>query len=44
MCREAALNDPEIVSLCAGIVESQQQEIDQMKTILDRLGRAGASN
>src|SRR5918995_1329971 len=39
MCREAQLTDPEIVTLCAQIVESQQREIDQMKAILDRLGR-----
>lgn len=39
MCREAQLTDPEIVTLCGQIVESQQQEIDQMKAILDRLGQ-----
>src|SRR5918994_257252 len=39
MCREAQLTDPEIVTLCAQIVESQQREIDQMKAILDRIGQ-----
>jgi hypothetical protein len=37
MCREAQLTDPEIVTLCGEIIESQQREIDQMKAILDRL-------
>jgi len=36
MCKEASLSDPEIKSLCAGIIRSQRQEIDQMKAILDR--------
>lgn len=34
MCERADLIDPEIRSLCDGIVRSQQQEIDQMKSIL----------
>jgi hypothetical protein len=37
MCREAELTDPEILTLCTGIVESQQREIVQMKAILERL-------
>lgn len=30
MCQNATITDPEIVTLCRGIVSSQQQEIDQM--------------
>lgn len=37
MCQQAPLTDPEIKSLCQEIVSSQQQEIDQMKAILERL-------
>jgi hypothetical protein len=37
MCDEAPLQDTELKSLCDGIVEGQQAEIDQMKTILSRL-------
>lgn len=37
MCEEAPITDPEIQELCQSIVESQQQEIDQMKAILERL-------
>jgi hypothetical protein len=44
MCREAELTDPEIVTLCTQILESQQKEIDQMKAILERLGTAGPGN
>jgi uncharacterized protein (DUF305 family) len=36
MCRGASLSDPEIVALCARIMQSQRQEIDQMKAILKR--------
>ena len=36
MCREAQLNDPEIQSLCEGIISSQTSEIDQMEAILER--------
>lgn len=36
MCREAALDDAEIRDLCAGIIESQAREIEQMKAILAR--------
>ncbi|MBN8542751.1 MAG: DUF305 domain-containing protein [Alphaproteobacteria bacterium] len=37
MCREADIKDAEIVTLCKGIIESQQREIDQMEGILKRL-------
>ena len=34
MCKEAPLRDAKIKHLCAGIIESQQAEIDQMKAWL----------
>jgi len=37
MCEQASLHDAEIHELCRGIIESQQQEIDQMRSILERL-------
>ena len=37
MCEEASLEDVEIRKLCDGIIASQQQEIEQMKGILQRL-------
>lgn len=36
MCANPRLEDPEIKSLCRNITEGQQQEIDQMKAILQR--------
>ena len=39
MCQRATLSDPQIKQLCAQIVEGQQQEIDQMKAKLAKLGR-----
>lgn len=36
MCREARITDPEIQKLCETIIRSQLEEIDQMKTILNR--------
>jgi hypothetical protein len=36
MCRNASISDPEIKSLCSGIIRGQQHEIDQMKRILER--------
>ena len=36
MCERAAIEDAEIRSLCAGIVEGQRAEIEQMKAILAR--------
>lgn len=37
MCEESSLQDPEIRALCDSIIASQQQEIDQMEAILERL-------
>ncbi len=39
MCREAALEDPEIKALCEAIVAAQREEIRQMDRILVRLNR-----
>jgi hypothetical protein len=36
MCQEANLTDPEILSLCEEIVQTQVEEINQMKEILGR--------
>ncbi|MGN7200788.1 DUF305 domain-containing protein [Arthrobacter sp. SAFR-044] len=36
VCQESNITDPEIVKLCDSIVKSQQEEITQMKAILDR--------
>lgn len=36
MCEQASIRDAEIQSLCSGIIQSQKQEIDQMKAILAR--------
>lgn len=36
MCQEAKLTSPDIQNLCRTIVEGQQQEIDQMRAILDK--------
>ena len=37
MCGKAKLSDPELVALCAEIVEAQKREIRQMQAIQDRL-------
>jgi uncharacterized protein (DUF305 family) len=37
MCEQVSLQDAEIKDLCTRIINSQQQEIDQMKGILERL-------
>ena len=37
MCNEASISDPELKNLCGQIVKSQQDEINQMKQILNRL-------
>jgi CDP-diglyceride synthetase len=39
MCEQASLSDPEVVDLCAQIVPTQQEEINQMEQILDRLNQ-----
>jgi uncharacterized protein (DUF305 family) len=39
MCREATLTDAALQKLCGEIIEGQQREIDQMKTILGALDR-----
>lgn len=39
MCERAPVQDQEIKDLCQQIIESQQKEIEQMKTILDRLSQ-----
>lgn len=39
MCKEAVIQDQEIKDLCREIFTSQQREIDQMKSILDRMNR-----
>lgn len=39
MCREASIKDAELSALCDRIIESQQEEIDQMNAIMTRLGR-----
>jgi uncharacterized protein (DUF305 family) len=36
MCEKAKITDPEIQTLCQGIISSQTSEIDQMKAILKR--------
>jgi hypothetical protein len=42
MCERSAIADPEIRSLCGGIVRSQAEEIAQMKALLAR--QAGAKS
>lgn len=37
MCEQAKLTNAEIQDLCESIIESQQEEIDQMKEIMQRL-------
>lgn len=37
MCQEAHITDPEIVTLCEQIIHSQEEEIAQMKAILEQL-------
>ncbi len=36
MCKEAKISSPEIQALCRGIIEGQQAEIDQMKSLLQQ--------
>lgn len=37
MCRQAKLSDSQIIDLCGRIKQSQRQEIDEMKAILNRI-------
>jgi uncharacterized protein (DUF305 family) len=37
MCEEATLQDAELATLCDSIIQAQQEEIDQMKAIIERL-------
>lgn len=39
MCNEASIQDVELKKLCAQIIKSQQDEINQMKSILARLSK-----
>ena len=36
VCQESSLTDPEVIRLCEQIVSSQQEEIRQMQSILER--------
>ncbi|MFO7532571.1 MAG: DUF305 domain-containing protein [Candidatus Limnocylindrales bacterium] len=36
VCQESALTDPEIITLCEQIIQSQREEIVQMEAILER--------
>ncbi|WP_235436739.1 DUF305 domain-containing protein [Pseudarthrobacter siccitolerans] len=38
VCQESDITDPEIIELCDSIVKSQQEEITQMQSILNRYG------
>ena len=37
MCEEATLQDAELATLCDSIIQAQQEEIDQMKAIMESL-------
>jgi len=37
MCEQASIRDPELSNLCRTIIDGQQKEIDQMRSILERL-------
>lgn len=37
MCQEAHITDPEIITLCEQIIQAQEEEIAQMKGILEQL-------
>ena len=37
MCERSTISDPEIIELCGEIVETQKEEIHQMKQILQRI-------
>jgi len=36
MCQQSTITDPQIIRLCDGIVETQEREIVQMQSILQR--------
>jgi uncharacterized protein (DUF305 family) len=36
MCQQAAIEDPQIATLCRDIVVGQQAEIERMQVLLDR--------
>ena len=36
MCEQATLTDPEVASLCTGIIKSQREEIKTMRALLER--------
>jgi uncharacterized protein (DUF305 family) len=38
VCQEAELADPQIMELCAGIIETQREEIREMEAIIERRG------
>jgi uncharacterized protein (DUF305 family) len=42
MCEQARLHDPRIQQLCEGLLSSQESEISQMKSLLERHGGRGA--
>jgi len=37
MCERSSIQDPEVQALCDSIIQSQQEEINQIETILQRL-------
>jgi hypothetical protein len=37
MCEKANISDPEVKQLCQNIITSQQEEVDQMRSILERI-------
>lgn len=39
MCGQANITDPEIQQLCQSIIASQQEEIDQMRDMLERIAQ-----
>lgn len=44
MCREADIFDEEIIALCDQIIESQQAEIAQMETIIERISETASGD
>lgn len=37
MCEQASISDAQILDLCTRIIQSQQSEIDEMRSIMERL-------